>query len=231
MFSVSHCRQQPRTRVLLIQSDPTQAPFQDKPQIWLSTRTWRCGFKCVEALLSGRINELSSLINTWRSPVLFHNSDTVNNSKYNSRGSEVTSMWSKALQGSRCSPQLCQKTPDRWSTGRLTAPVNNARSHIHQIISVFMNYCAGQQQLFLTVRQNRRNFVCKLQKSEASKLEKHPGGNTGRENRKPAVKYLLVETLLVCQRPLTVDVVLWNALFWNDRKFVRTKPQKNKFDF
>lgn len=105
MFSVSHCHQQPRTRVLLIQSDPTQAPFQDKPQIfWLSTRTWRCGFKCVEALLSGRINELLSLINTWRSPVLFHNSDTVNNSKYNSRGSEVTSLWSKALQGSRCSP-------------------------------------------------------------------------------------------------------------------------------
>lgn len=35
MFSVSHCRQQPRTRVL-IQSDPTQAPFQDEPQIfWL----------------------------------------------------------------------------------------------------------------------------------------------------------------------------------------------------
>lgn len=55
-------------------------------------------------------------------------------------------------------PQLCQKAPNRWSTGRLTAPVN-ARSHIHQI-SLFMNYWAGQQQLFLTARQNQRNFVC-----------------------------------------------------------------------
>lgn len=181
MFSVSHCRQQPRTRVLLIQSDPTQAPFQDKPQIWLSTRTWRCGFKCVEALLSGRINELSSLINTWRSPVLFHNSDTVNNSKYNSRGSEVTSLWSKALQGSRCSPQLCQKTPDRWSTGRLTAPVNNARSHIHQIISVFMNYCAGQQQLFLTVSTESEELclqtakIWSLQTGKTSRREYREG--------------------------------------------------------
>lgn len=73
MFSVSHHHQQPRTRALLIQSDPTRAPFQDKPQIfWLWSQTWRCGLKCVEALLSGRIDELLSLINKWRSPMLFH---------------------------------------------------------------------------------------------------------------------------------------------------------------
>lgn len=221
MFSVSHCRQQPRTRVLLIQSDPTQAPFQDKPQIfWLSTRTWICGFKCVEALLSGRINELLSLINTWRSPVLFHNSDTVNNSKHNSRGSEVTSLWSKALQGSRCSP---------------TAVPENSRQVIYWQAD---STCKQRQEphpsnnmcLWITVQDSNSCFwqcgriggtwfVCKLQKSEASKLEKHPGGNTGRENQKPAVKYLLVETQ--CVRDLWQLMLCFEMpLFWNNRQEV-----------
>lgn len=205
MFSVSHCSQQPRT----------------PDAVWSNTSTfprWTTNLLVVLRRFFRRISEWLSLHEDLQCCFTIMTQSIIPNS----RGSEVTSLWSKAQQVSRCPPTAVPGNSRQVIYWQADSTCRQRQEpHPSNNICVYELLC--RTATAVCDRIGGTLFVCKLQKPEASKLEKYPGRNTGRENRKPAVKYPLVETLSVSE---TFDsrCCALKCLYFEttDRKFVRT---------